>query len=183
MKGVLLLNYLTVVYDINDCRSFFQGSSHGEDDVSLLIMEALPMSVGEPSDGPLELSYEHFHRIMTSPANDAYNPKAKQKLPSKFLEPLSDYFIASSHNTYLAGDQLTGSASVDRFLDVLEKGCRCVELQVWDGEQDSCSSCMPIVSHGTSFAKAIAFDGEISSVYSSFWLCWLTYTYYIVYAS
>ncbi|EXJ88671.1 hypothetical protein A1O1_05602 [Capronia coronata CBS 617.96] len=51
--------------------------------------------------------------------------------------PLSSYYISSSHNTYLSGHQLYGDASVDAYKNVLKRGCRCLEIDVWDGDSDS----------------------------------------------
>ncbi|KIW22837.1 hypothetical protein, variant 5 [Cladophialophora immunda] len=54
--------------------------------------------------------------------------------------PMSSYFISSSHNTYLSGHQLYGDASVYAYTNVLKRRCRCLEIDVWDGESDPESS-------------------------------------------
>lgn len=63
---------------------------------------------------------------MRSPACDIFNP-LHHEVNQDMEQPLCNYFIASSHNTYLTGDQLLSHSKTDMYAWVLQSGCRCVE--------------------------------------------------------
>ncbi|KAJ0426104.1 PLC-like phosphodiesterase [Aspergillus carlsbadensis] len=74
-----------------------------------------------------------FHAYMASPASAALGPAGQPDISA----PITDYFISSSHNTYLTGNQLYSDAAAGAYTTALLSGCRCVEIDVWDGEPDS----------------------------------------------
>lgn len=57
------------------------------------------------------------------------------KVPAEVIDrnhPLPEYFISSSHNTYLMAHQLYGSSDASAYEIALHTGSRCVEIDAWD---------------------------------------------------
>lgn len=66
---------------------------------------------------------------------------------------LSEYFISSSHNTYLVGKQLYGAADTTSYKHHISAGARCVEIDAWDSDDKS----EPKVTHGFTLTEHVPF--------------------------
>jgi len=110
----------------------------------------------EPRAGKSTLSLEGFTQFMMfSEFQDIRNVKCRKIIYQDMERPLSHYWIASSHNTYLLGNQVSGESSVDAYINVLKQGCKCVELDCWDGGDSYGEE--PIIYHGWTMTSKILF--------------------------
>ncbi|CAN0173127.1 unnamed protein product, partial [Ectocarpus fasciculatus] len=106
------------------------------------------------------LSYRAFFNYIGSVNdNSPVDTQTVSEVYQDMNQPLSHYYIASSHNTYLEGDQLQSNSSVNRYINDLCKGCRCVELDCWDGDDGE-----PLIYHGYTLTGRIHFADVIQAV-------------------
>ncbi|XP_037698000.1 1-phosphatidylinositol 4,5-bisphosphate phosphodiesterase eta-1 isoform X3 [Choloepus didactylus] len=114
--------------------------------------------VSEENKAKNVLGIEGFTSFMRSPACDVFNP-SHHEVYQDMDQPLCNYYIASSHNTYLTGDQLLSQSKVDMYARVLQEGCRCVEVDCWDGPDGE-----PVVHHGYTLTSKILFRDVVETI-------------------
>ncbi|XP_053568138.1 1-phosphatidylinositol 4,5-bisphosphate phosphodiesterase beta-1 isoform X1 [Bombina bombina] len=107
-----------------------------------------------------QISVEGFMRYLGSEENGVVPPE-KLDLNEDMSQPLSHYFINSSHNTYLTAGQLAGNSSVEMYRQVLLAGCRCVELDCWKGRT---AEEEPVITHGFTMTTEISFKEVIEAI-------------------
>lgn len=75
--------------------------------------------------------------------------------------PLPEYFISSSHNTYLMDHQLYGQSNAMAYDLALDMGARCVEIDAWDNADDKSE---PKVTHGYTLVSHISFRSVCETI-------------------
>uniref|UniRef100_A0A3Q3LV86 Phosphoinositide phospholipase C n=1 Tax=Mastacembelus armatus TaxID=205130 RepID=A0A3Q3LV86_9TELE len=100
-----------------------------------------------------QISLQAFSRYLGGEENGIVPPERLDVLDD-MNQPLSHYFINSSHNTYLTVGQLTGLSSVEMYRQVLLTGCRCIELDCWKGRPTDEE---PYITHGFTMTTEISF--------------------------
>ncbi|XP_055457605.1 1-phosphatidylinositol 4,5-bisphosphate phosphodiesterase delta-1 isoform X1 [Psammomys obesus] len=115
----------------------------------------------EPSEtakSQRQMTKDGFLMYLLSADGSAFS-LAHRRVYQDMDQPLSHYLVSSSHNTYLLEDQLTGPSSTEGYIRALCKGCRCLELDCWDGPNQE-----PIIYHGYTFTSKILFCDALRAI-------------------
>lgn len=112
--------------------------------------------LSDASNDPQLMSEAAFVGFLTSTHNV---PIMEEPQEYKLDRPMNEYFISSSHNTYLLGRQVAGQSSVEGYISALVRGCRCVEVDCWDGPDGQ-----PQVLHGRALTSSISFKETMTTI-------------------
>ncbi|XP_010836292.1 PREDICTED: 1-phosphatidylinositol 4,5-bisphosphate phosphodiesterase beta-3 isoform X2 [Bison bison bison] len=107
-----------------------------------------------------QMSMEGFSRYLGGEENGIL-PLEALDLSTDMTQPLSAYFINSSHNTYLTAGQLAGTSSVEMYRQALLWGCRCVELDVWKGRPPEEE---PFITHGFTMTTEVPLRDVLEAI-------------------
>uniref|UniRef100_A0A672NT18 Phosphoinositide phospholipase C n=1 Tax=Sinocyclocheilus grahami TaxID=75366 RepID=A0A672NT18_SINGR len=106
----------------------------------------------------LFMTQNGFTMHMLSKENDVFNPDHTH-VYQDMSRTLAHYYISSSHNTYLTKDQVTSASSAEPYIRALHQGCRCVELDCWDGDKGE-----PMIFHGHTLTSKVLFKEVIETI-------------------
>ncbi len=74
----------------------------------------------------LVMSLDQFSSFLLSPDNAVFS-EYSMRIWQDMNMPLSEYYISSSHNTYVVGHQLVGVSTIEGYIRALLHSCRSVE--------------------------------------------------------
>ncbi|KAK2110979.1 1-phosphatidylinositol 4,5-bisphosphate phosphodiesterase delta-3 [Saguinus oedipus] len=104
------------------------------------------------------MTLDGFMMYLLSPEGAALDP-GHTCVFQDMNQPLAHYFISSSHNTYLTDSQIGGLSSTEAYVRAFAQGCRCVELDCWEGPGGE-----PVIYHGHTLTSKILFRDVIQAV-------------------
>ena len=100
----------------------------------------------------LYLTLYEFNMMVSSSLLIVYDKKKFDK-PLDLDRPINEYFIKSTHNTYLTSHQLAGKSSIKMYSTSLLYNFRIVELDCYNGIGDNI-----IITHGYSFVTELELE-------------------------
>ena len=101
---------------------------------------------------------DDFQKFLQSHLSSVVTQK-KVNYRDSMEHPLNSYFINSSHNTYLTGNQIKSQSSVEMYIQTLLLGARCIELDCWDNATGE-----PVITHGKTFCTKIPFEEVVRAI-------------------
>ncbi|KAK0087269.1 hypothetical protein PV325_001367 [Microctonus aethiopoides] len=149
------------IFSLQDFQNFLINEQHdnlgdNRHEVSRFMIDYLQdpqRDVQEPY-----FTFLEFINFLFSKQNDIWDHEY-DRVTQDMTRPLSHYWIASSHNTYLMGDQISSESSCQAYVRALRAGCRCIELDCWDGPDG-----MPFIFHGHTLTTKIKFLDVIKTI-------------------
>eukprot|EP01054_Gregarina_sp_Poly1_P000879 Gregarina_sp_Poly_1__878@NODE_120_length_13597_cov_92_383592_g107_i0_p2_GENE_NODE_120_length_13597_cov_92_383592_g107_i0NODE_120_length_13597_cov_92_383592_g107_i0_p2_ORF_typecomplete_len513_score57_94PIPLCX/PF00388_19/7_9e25Mcp5_PH/PF12814_7/1_9e05EFhand_7/PF13499_6/0_0066EFhand_7/PF13499_6/82EFhand_10/PF14788_6/0_00042EFhand_10/PF14788_6/1_3e04EFhand_like/PF09279_11/6_1e03EFhand_like/PF09279_11/0_0013EFhand_4/PF12763_7/0_28EFhand_4/PF12763_7/2_1e03EFhand_4/PF12763_7/9_7e02_NODE_120_length_1359 len=98
-----------------------------------------------------------FNILLMSDYNSIFDP-AKSCLHHDMNRALSDYWVATCHNPCFSNDR-SGLKPLDQLTDVLIRGIRCLEFELWDG-----SDGFPVVYTSNSQEEHLSFGVVLQTI-------------------
>ncbi|OSD01023.1 PLC-like phosphodiesterase [Trametes coccinea BRFM310] len=111
--------------------------------------DADPSASPLPSVDSATISLNGFTTFLLSTDNSAFADQ-HGRIYHDMTRPLPEYYISSSHNTYLVGHQLVGESTIEGYIRALLHSCRSVELDIYDGDSQ------PVVYHGRTLTSKVS---------------------------
>ncbi|KAI9007640.1 PLC-like phosphodiesterase [Hyaloraphidium curvatum] len=128
-----------------------QKSKLDDDGLKKLFAKFVP----EPEKG---MNLENFKVFLSFSEECLVYAHRRSDVWQDMTQPLSNYFISTSHNTYLTANQLTGGASIETFVRYLVLGSRVVELDTWEKNGE------PVITHGHTLTDAVSYYDVIRAI-------------------
>ncbi|TFK31912.1 1-phosphatidylinositol-4,5-bisphosphate phosphodiesterase 1 [Crucibulum laeve] len=135
--------------------SEIQKSTLGTDQLkSIFSKYATPQRTPEAADAPSNesssaMTLDGFTSFLSSPDNAVFSEQSRP-IWQDMTQPISEYYISSSHNTYLVGHQLVGVSTIEGYIRALLHSCRSVELDIYDGDEE------PMIYHGKTLTSKVS---------------------------
>ncbi|KAG4421957.1 hypothetical protein IFR04_004936 [Cadophora malorum] len=155
-KGLTLLEFFTFLAQVQ--HEDVSDAAYWENVFNKVIRrsKSKEQALQDAADGePQRMSEAGLSSYLIS----TFNVPLKSPPPQYSMDrPMNEYYISSSHNTYLLGRQVAGQSSVEAYISALNRGCRCVEVDCWNGSEG------PVVMHGRTLTTHVSFADVMSTI-------------------